>query len=74
MRINHIFQFMTNYEATNWSRILTMPLSITLERVRSQVLLRPEFKNIGDLSHEDKESGANLIKKDLLVRQVSTFK
>ncbi|XP_018341255.1 PREDICTED: uncharacterized protein LOC108747869 isoform X1 [Trachymyrmex septentrionalis] len=48
-------QFMTNYEATNWSRILTMPLSITLERVRSQVLLRPEFKNIGDLSHEDKE-------------------
>ncbi|XP_014469110.1 PREDICTED: uncharacterized protein LOC106741512 [Dinoponera quadriceps] len=48
-------QFMANYEATNWSRVLTMPLSITLERVRSQVLLRPEFKNIGDLSHEDKE-------------------
>ncbi|XP_011881191.1 PREDICTED: uncharacterized protein LOC105569377 [Vollenhovia emeryi] len=48
-------QFMANYEATNWSRILTMPLSITLERVRSQVLLRPEFKNVGDLSHEDKE-------------------
>ncbi|XP_018401787.1 PREDICTED: uncharacterized protein LOC108778955 [Cyphomyrmex costatus] len=48
-------QFMTNYEATNWSKILTMPLSITLERVRSQILLRPEFKNIGDLSHEDKE-------------------
>ncbi|EFN85448.1 uncharacterized protein LOC105182315 [Harpegnathos saltator] len=48
-------QFMANYEATNWSRVLTMPLSITLERVRSQVLLRPEFKNIGDLSHEDRE-------------------
>lgn len=48
-------QFMVNYEATNWPRILTMPLSITLERVRSQVLLRPEFKNLGDLNHEDKE-------------------
>ncbi|XP_077267571.1 uncharacterized protein LOC143900281 isoform X1 [Temnothorax americanus] len=48
-------QFMANYEATNWSKILTMPLSIPLERVRSQVLLRPELKNVGDLSHEDKE-------------------
>ncbi|XP_024881241.1 uncharacterized protein LOC112460674 [Temnothorax curvispinosus] len=48
-------QFMANYEATNWSRILTMPLSIPLERVRTQVLLRPELKNVGDLSHEDKE-------------------
>lgn len=46
---------MVNYEATNWSKILTMPLSITLERVRSQILLRPELKNVGDLSHEDKE-------------------
>lgn len=50
-----MFQFMANYEATNWSRALMMPLSITLERVRSQLLLRPEFKNVGDLSHEDKE-------------------
>lgn len=52
---SRVFQFMANYEATNWSKILTMPLSITLERVRSQILLRPEFKNVGDLSHEDKE-------------------
>ncbi|XP_067206507.1 uncharacterized protein [Linepithema humile] len=49
-------QFMANYEATNWSRVLMMPLSITLERVRSQVLLRPELKNVGDLNHEDKEA------------------
>ncbi|XP_011340540.1 uncharacterized protein LOC105281186 isoform X2 [Ooceraea biroi] len=48
-------QFMVNYEATNWSKVLAMPLSVTLERVRSQVLLRSEFKNIGDLSREDKE-------------------
>ncbi|XP_072761296.1 uncharacterized protein [Anoplolepis gracilipes] len=48
-------QFMVNYEATNWSKVLTIPLSITLERVRSQVLLRPELKNVGDLNYEDKE-------------------
>lgn len=52
---SRMFQFMANYEATNWSKILMMPLSVTLERVRSQVLLRPELKNVGDLSHEDKE-------------------
>ncbi|XP_029677120.1 uncharacterized protein LOC115243946 [Formica exsecta] len=48
-------QFLVNYEVTNWSKVLTMPLSITLKRVRSQILLRPELKNVGDLSHEDKE-------------------
>ncbi|XP_050458079.1 uncharacterized protein LOC126854933 [Cataglyphis hispanica] len=48
-------QFLINYEATNWSKILTMPLSVTLERARSQILLRPELKNVGELSYEDKE-------------------
>lgn len=50
-----MFQFMANYEATSWSKVLTMPLSVSPARVRSQVLLRPEFKTIGDLTHEDKE-------------------
>ncbi|XP_070150031.1 uncharacterized protein [Polyergus mexicanus] len=48
-------QFLVNYEATNWSKVLTMPLSITLKRVRNQILLRPELKNVGDLNREDKE-------------------
>lgn len=49
-------QFLTAYEATNWKRVLTMPLSVTVERARAQVLLRPEFKNVGELSAEDREA------------------
>ncbi|KAG7213003.1 hypothetical protein KM043_002340 [Ampulex compressa] len=48
-------QFLTEYEATNWRKVLTMPLSVTVERARSQILARPEFKNVGELAHEDKE-------------------
>ena len=33
-----------------------MPLSITLKRVRSQILLRPELKNVGELTREDREA------------------
>lgn len=46
---------MVNYEGTNWSRVFKMPLSVTIERVNSQILSRPEFKNIGELNHEDRE-------------------
>ncbi|KAH0946009.1 hypothetical protein HN011_005249 [Eciton burchellii] len=66
-------QFMVNYEATNWSRVLAMPLSVTLERVRSQVLLRPEFKNVGDLSREDKEA-AQFIKRICSLARSARFK
>ncbi|XP_046837057.1 uncharacterized protein LOC124432294 isoform X1 [Vespa crabro] len=48
-------QFLTNYESTNWKKVLTMPLSVNVERVRSQTLARPEFKNVGELSQEDRE-------------------
>jgi len=69
----YLFQFMVNYEATNWSRVLAMPLSVTLERVRSQVLLRPEFKNVGDLSREDKEA-AQFIKRICSLARSARFK
>ncbi|XP_076239255.1 uncharacterized protein LOC143182247 isoform X2 [Calliopsis andreniformis] len=49
-------QFLIEYEKTNWRKALTMPLSITVKRARSQILLRPEFKNIGELAHEDREA------------------
>ncbi|XP_076629595.1 uncharacterized protein LOC143345892 isoform X1 [Colletes latitarsis] len=55
-------QFLVQYEKTNWRKALTMPFSITVERVRSQILLRPEFKNVGELTHEDREA-MNSIKK-----------
>ncbi|XP_015188983.1 PREDICTED: uncharacterized protein LOC107073068 isoform X3 [Polistes dominula] len=48
-------QFLTNYESTNWKKVLTMPLSVSLERARNQILARPEFKNIGELSQEERE-------------------
>ncbi|KAK2583104.1 hypothetical protein KPH14_009131 [Odynerus spinipes] len=48
-------QFLTNYEATNWKKVLTMPLSVSVERARSQILARPEFKNVGELSQEERE-------------------
>ncbi|XP_076173521.1 uncharacterized protein LOC143149779 isoform X2 [Ptiloglossa arizonensis] len=49
-------QFLIQYDKTNWRKALTMPFSITVERARSQILLRPEFKNIGELTHEDREA------------------
>ncbi|XP_043683631.1 uncharacterized protein LOC122636472 isoform X1 [Vespula pensylvanica] len=48
-------QFLTNYESTNWKKVLTMPLSVNVERARSQTLARPEFKNVGELSQEERE-------------------
>ncbi|KAI4500810.1 hypothetical protein M0802_004021 [Mischocyttarus mexicanus] len=48
-------QFLTNYESTNWKKVLTMPLSVSLERARSQILSRPELKNVGELSQEERE-------------------
>ncbi|KOX74977.1 hypothetical protein WN51_12661 [Melipona quadrifasciata] len=55
-------QFLIQYEKTNWRKLLTMPLSVTLDHARSQLLLRPEFKNVGELSHKDKEAMCSLKK------------
>nr|XP_033326396.1 uncharacterized protein LOC117220499 isoform X1 [Megalopta genalis] len=49
-------QFLIEYEKTNWRKALTMPLSITVKRVRNQILMRPEFKNASELSYEDREA------------------
>ncbi|XP_015123677.1 uncharacterized protein LOC107045817 [Diachasma alloeum] len=48
-------QFLTNFNETNWNAILKMPLSVTLERVRSQIIIRPELKNPENLSHAERE-------------------
>ncbi|XP_053979954.1 uncharacterized protein LOC128877038 isoform X2 [Hylaeus volcanicus] len=55
-------QFLVQYEKTNWRKALTMPFSITVERARSQILLRSEFRNVGELTYEDREA-MNSIKK-----------
>ncbi|XP_053597314.1 uncharacterized protein LOC103576648 [Microplitis demolitor] len=48
-------QWLTNLDESNWQVILNMPLSVTLDRIQSQILVRPEFKNIGELSCDDKD-------------------
>ncbi|XP_066603503.1 uncharacterized protein [Prorops nasuta] len=66
-------QFLINYEKTNWRKALRMPLSVNIERVRSQLLLRPEFKNVGDLPQEEREI-VNSIKKLCSPRRIARFK
>lgn len=39
-----------------------MPLSITVDHARSQILSRPEFKNIGELTNENREAVYSLKK------------
>ncbi|XP_024938114.1 uncharacterized protein LOC107265150 isoform X2 [Cephus cinctus] len=48
--------------STNWEMILSQPLSTTIDRVRNQILIRPEFKDIGQLRQDEREA-AILIKK-----------
>lgn len=67
------FQFLIQYEKTNWRKILTMPLSITVEHARSQILSRPEFKNIGELTNENREA-VYLLKKLCSSTKTAHFK
>ncbi|OAD53553.1 hypothetical protein WN48_09770 [Eufriesea mexicana] len=55
-------QFLIEYDKTNWRKILNMPLSISDDHARSQLLSRPEFKNVGELDHKDKEAVCSLKK------------
>ncbi|XP_012276460.1 uncharacterized protein LOC105697593 [Orussus abietinus] len=54
-------QFLTGYAEGNWKTLLMKPLSISSDRVRSQVLARPEFKNLSELPLDEREI-ANTIK------------
>ncbi|XP_076296599.1 uncharacterized protein LOC143216906 isoform X1 [Lasioglossum baleicum] len=66
-------QFLVQYERTNWRKALTLPLFVTVARARSQILMRPEFKNISELSHEDREA-MNSIKKLCSTVKTAHFK
>ncbi|XP_076763082.1 uncharacterized protein LOC143430614 [Xylocopa sonorina] len=55
-------QFLIQYDETNWRKILTMPLSVTANRARSQLLSRPEFKNVDELVYEDRKAVYSLKK------------
>ena len=51
----NFFQFLINFNEANWQAVLKTPLSGTVERVRAQILLRPEFKNLDELTLDQKE-------------------
>ncbi|XP_023245520.1 uncharacterized protein LOC106647281 [Copidosoma floridanum] len=56
-------RLLMNYEGTiDWELMFEVPLAVTVERIKSQVLARPDINNILQLEQEEREA-ANLIKK-----------
>ncbi|XP_043273786.1 uncharacterized protein [Venturia canescens] len=53
-------QFLIDFDETHWQAILKTPIGGTLERVRGQILVRPEFKNLSELSHDEKEVATSM--------------
>ncbi|XP_031785557.1 uncharacterized protein LOC100116243 isoform X1 [Nasonia vitripennis] len=54
-------RLLINYEALDWELMFEIPLSVTSQRVRAQVLSRPELINILQLEQDDREA-ANFVK------------
>ncbi|XP_046432279.1 uncharacterized protein LOC124185487 isoform X1 [Neodiprion fabricii] len=48
-------QLLVDYMQADWLRVLKIPQAITIERLRSQILKRPEFKDTANLPQSDKE-------------------
>ncbi|KAG8037169.1 hypothetical protein G9C98_004491 [Cotesia typhae] len=69
---NPFDQWLTNLDEANWQVMLNVPLSVTLDRIQSQILVRPEFKNIGELSLDDKDV-AIALKQLCSASQFTTF-
>ncbi|XP_020709486.2 uncharacterized protein LOC105688635 [Athalia rosae] len=49
-------QLLIDYMQADWLRVLKIPQAITVERIRSQILKRPEFKEMANLPPGDKEA------------------
>ncbi|XP_046736558.1 uncharacterized protein LOC124405560 isoform X4 [Diprion similis] len=52
---NPFDQLLVDYMQADWLRVLKIPQAITIERLRSQILKRPEFKDTVNLPQSDKE-------------------
>lgn len=50
------------YETMDWELLFEIPMSLSVERIRSQVLSRPELQNILQLLPQEREA-ANFVKK-----------
>lgn len=55
-------RLLIDYGETNWERMFEIPLSISSEMIRSQILARPELQNILRLGPDEREA-ANFIKR-----------
>ncbi|XP_051169781.1 uncharacterized protein LOC127287087 isoform X3 [Leptopilina boulardi] len=54
-------QLLIGYEDQNWERMFSIPLSISPERIRGQLLVRPDLRNIDRLTSDEQEV-ANFLK------------
>ncbi|XP_058792263.1 uncharacterized protein LOC131664857 [Phymastichus coffea] len=54
-------RLLMDYNGANWEQIFEIPLSVTSQRVRAQVLSRPELINILQLEQDEREA-ANFVK------------
>lgn len=50
-----ILQWLTNLDETSWQVVLNTPLSVTFERMKSQILIRPQLKNFGQLDQDERD-------------------
>ncbi|XP_034942560.1 uncharacterized protein [Chelonus insularis] len=48
-------RWLTNFDEASWQMVLNMPLSATLEHLKTQISARPEFKHLEELSLDDKD-------------------
>ncbi|XP_043467980.1 uncharacterized protein LOC122502134 isoform X2 [Leptopilina heterotoma] len=54
-------QLLIGYDDKNWERMFSIPLSISPERIRGQLLVRPDLRNIDRLTSDEQEV-ANFLK------------
>ncbi|KAK0163780.1 hypothetical protein PV328_002475 [Microctonus aethiopoides] len=48
-------QWLTNLDETSWQIVLNTPLAVTFERMKSQILIRPQLKNFGQLDQDERD-------------------
>ena len=54
-------RLLIDYEGLDWEHVFEIPMSVTSQRVRGQVLSRPELINILQLEQDEREA-ANFVK------------
>ncbi|XP_033231251.1 uncharacterized protein LOC117182252 [Belonocnema kinseyi] len=66
-------ELLIGYDDKNWERMFSIPLSIPPERIRGQLLVRPDLRNIDRLTSEEQEV-ANFLKQLCTTGRSSKFR